>query len=316
MRYRQNRARFALLGALTLAAVLVPVTAASATTAKTVTLNGDWAPFNRCPVDNPVMLAADGVTNVALCVASNAPSGSVKVGNLTLTGSQSNLQFGLINNVSTGFSVVSPPGGALAVAPALVPGGLQALLCPSKNPVISQDCEHLARNNKLNQVTATIESAGNPSNFSLAAGLSSGLPILTLPVKIQLKNPLLGPHCSIGSTASPIVLHPENVTTPNVQAEAFDANGTPDPAGVLLTIFSLGGTQGDTTFSVPGATGCGPAGLADALINHNESLPAASGNSVVLNDASAHLTGSANPPAAAPNQGRDLSAYWHSAVLP
>jgi hypothetical protein len=37
-------------------------------------------------------------------------------------------------------------------------------------------------------VTATVEPAGPPTNFSLVAGLEQGVPILTLPVKIHLES--------------------------------------------------------------------------------------------------------------------------------
>jgi len=60
------------------AAVISPSTAAS-----TSTLAGDWAPFSRCPVDSPSMLAADGKTVVADCNTSDSPSGSIKLGNTT-----------------------------------------------------------------------------------------------------------------------------------------------------------------------------------------------------------------------------------------
>lgn len=66
---------------------------------------------------------------------------------------------------------------------------------------------------------------------------------MTLPVKIHLRNPFLGPKCYIGTNANPIVLHPENATNPVVQTESFDWNGMPDPTGVMFAIFSNGGTQ-------------------------------------------------------------------------
>lgn len=101
-------------------------------------------------------------------------------------------------------------------------------ICPSSTPPLAQLCKLLARSSKLNNVIATLGSAGDPSNFNLGAGLSSGIPIVTLPAKIHLQNPFLGPRCYIGTNANPIVLQPENATNPVVQTEAFDGNGTPD----------------------------------------------------------------------------------------
>jgi hypothetical protein len=77
-------------------------------------------------------------------------------------------------------------------------------------------CDEIT-NSQLNAVTAVVQPTGNPSDFGLAAGLSSGIPIISLPVKIQLQNPLLGPNCYLGSDSDPIVLHPQNATTPDCQ---------------------------------------------------------------------------------------------------
>lgn len=303
------------LGALAALAVFIPSSGASAAT---TTLAGDWAPFNRCPVDNPAMLAADGTSSIAFCVASDSPSGSIKLGNVTAPTGDSNLQIGLVLNSNTGaFSVVTPAGGAIVTAPIQIPGGLLGLMCPSNVPVVTAVCNEIT-NNTLNAITAVVQPAGNPSDFNLNAGLSSGTPIITLPVKIQLKNPLLGSHCYIGSNSDPIVLHPENVTTPVVNVEQFDANGTPDSEnGVVSAIYSLGGTQEDNTAAVPGATGCGLLGVLDRAVDLKVGLPSASGNNtLVLNDASAYLGGLTDSAGAAPNDGQDLSAYWHSAVQP
>jgi hypothetical protein len=71
-------------------------------------------------------------------------------------------------------------------------------------------------------------------------------------------------------------------------------------------------TQGDSTFAVPGVSGCGVASLLDAAINLKEGLPSAAGNnSIVLNDASS-FTARFYPPR--PNAGQLLSDAWHSAV--
>jgi len=300
-------------GTLAALAVFLPASGASAATP---TLAGDWAPFSRCPVDDPAMLAADGVSNIAFCVASDSPSGSIKIGNVTASTGDSNLQIGLVQNTSTGvFSVVSPAGGAIVTAPVQIPGGLLGLMCPSSVPVVTAVCDEIT-NSQLNAVTAVVQPAGNPSDFSLAAGLSSGIPIISLPVKIQLQNPLLGSTCYLGSDSDPIVLHPENATTPAVNVEQFDGNGTPDASnGVMDAIFSTGGTQEDATAAIPGASGCGLLGVLDAAVDLKVGLPSASGNNtLVLNDASAYLADLQDPAAAAPNDGQDLSSFWHSAV--
>jgi hypothetical protein len=313
MRPILKRMCMGMIGAVSAVAVFIPASGASAATP---TLAGDWAPFNRCPVTDPAMLAATGTTTTAFCVVSDSPSGTIKIGNVTATTGDTNLQVGVIENASTGtFSVVAPPAGAVVEAPVQIPGGLLGLICPSSVPVVTAVCNEIT-NSQLNTVTAVVQSAGTPSNFSLTAGLSSGKPILTVPVKIQLVNPLLGSDCYLGSNSDPILLQPENTTTPAIQIEEFDGNGTPDATnGVMTAIFSTGGTQGDDTAAIPGASGCGLLGVLDPAVDLKDGLPSASGNnSVVLNDASAYLAGLENPESVAPNDGQDLANFWQSAV--
>jgi hypothetical protein len=303
------------LAAFVTAAVFIPVSAASASTSAPVKLNGDWAPFNRCPVTNPAMLKASGAKNSPDCVASSSNSATIKIGKLAPVTSASNLQFGLLSG-SSGFKIISPSGGSEVSTPVSEPGGLKGLICPSTDPTIKRICQEVGKSPKLNKVTATLESAGYASDFSLAAGLSAGIPIVTLPEKIHLQNSFLGSDCYIGTNADPIVLHPENATTPNVKAEGFDGNGTPDKTGVMTGIYSKAGTQQDKSFSVPAATGCGKGSSLDKPINRTAGLPSAAGkNSLVLTNASAFLAGLTNPAAAAPNAGVDLSNYWHSAIV-
>ena len=173
-----------------------------------VALNGSWAPFTRCPVDDPAMLAVDGSTQSSTCVASISTGGSFKLGNTETTTGTSELQFGIISAPDGTSAGVSPPGGAIVAAPVDVPGGLLGLMCPSADPVVASVCA-LVTTNALNTVTATVESAGTPSNVNLAAGALLGVPIMTLPIKVHLENPLLGSTCFIGSDTDPITLSTE-----------------------------------------------------------------------------------------------------------
>jgi hypothetical protein len=311
MRSRVNRTRVVLLGLLTAAAVLVPAPVASA-----VTLNGHWAPFTRCPVDDPAMLATNGTVTIARCLAADSPSGSIKLGNTTALTGRSDLQFGLVEDRSTTtFTIIAPPDGAIVAAPAQVPGGLLGLMCPSDIPGVSAVCQQ-ATDNDLNNVTAVVRPAGRPTEFDLGAGLITGRPILRLPVKIQLQNPLLGSTCFIGSDADPVVLRPQNLTGATSGAiEAFAGDGTVNSSGPLFRIAQHGMTQGDNSFAVPGASGCGVLGLLSPAINLKTGLPSPAGNnSLVLNDASSFLAGFNNPADGAPNEGEQLAGFWHSAM--
>jgi hypothetical protein len=259
---------------------------------------GDWAPFFRCPVDDPAMLATDGgVTTLALCVASNSTHGSITIGTTTTATGNSNLQVGVILDETTGvFTVVGSPTGALVADPAQVTAGGVT-------------------------VTATVESAGVPSNFDLFAGLSVGVPIITIPIKIHLQSLPgaavdLGPSCFIGSDQTPILLNPENTDLSGAQAkfENFDPDGTADPNGPLVTIVVSGAVQGDDTFAVPGAQGCGPNGdgSLDVVVNAVVGLPSPSGaNHLVLDDASSFIAALING-----GNGQEFANDWHTAFGP
>jgi NHL repeat-containing protein len=252
---------------------------------------GDWTPFSRCPVDDPAMLATDGVNTLSVCLASNSTHGSFSIGSTITATGNTNLQMGLVfDQNSSVFTVVAPPGGAVVSDPVQITvGGVT--------------------------VTATVESAGAPSDFDLFAGLSVGMPILRLPIKIHLvgQSVDLGPSCFIGSDQNPIILNPANtdISNASLKFDSFDPDGTPNPNGELATLVVAGTVQGDDTFSIPVAQGCGPNGdgSLDSVVNTVVGLPSPSGaNHVVLDDASSSL--------ALPNvplTGQQFSDAWHVA---
>ncbi|MFM9373648.1 hypothetical protein [Streptomyces sp. Da 82-17] len=309
----------ALLAAAPPATATTPAGSAGATgaaseAAEDVQLNGEWGPFTRCPVDDPAMLAADGATDTALCIASRSASGSIKIGNQTVPTGATDLQAGVVTHPGATSTVVPPAGGALVADPAQLPGGLLGLMCPSDIPLVSDICRQLT-DGRLNRVTATVESVGRPTDFNLLAGVVAGRPILTVPVRIKLDNPFLGDRCYIGSASEPILLRPQNATAPTVRTARFAGDGTADPAGPLNRLSASGADQQDTTYAVPGASGCGLLGTLDWAVNLKTGLPAAAGaNAVRLDSASTSVAAFAAPGSVAPEQGRLLSRYWHSAV--
>ncbi|MEU7468006.1 hypothetical protein AB0A94_05470 [Streptomyces sp. NPDC044984] len=307
-----TRARIATVSALTALGAFASLGTA---TAAEPALNGAWAPFTRCPVDAPAMLAADGFDKTPQCVVSTSAGGSIKLGKTTVVTGRTNLQIGVVQNADGTSSVVAPPSGALVADSATVPGGLLGLMCPSNIPVITGICETL-ENSSLNKITATMESVGAPYAFDQTAGVLTDMPIVALPVRIHLENPLLGSKCYIGTAANPILLRPENRNYPEFGMSFFQGDGTPDEAGEMSRIDLTGATQNDSTFAVPGATGCGlNVGLINAAVNAKTGLPSASGNnSLTLNDTQTHLTGLNAPGTAAPEAGRVLAENWHSAV--
>ncbi|MFE4047939.1 hypothetical protein [Streptomyces sp. YIM B13518] len=307
-----TRTRIATVSALTALGAFASL--GTATAAEPV-LNGEWAPFTRCPVDAPAMLAADGFDRTPQCVVSTSAGGSIKLGRTTVVTGRTNLQMGIVQNADGTSSVVAPPSGALVADSATVPGGLLGLMCPSSIPVITSLCETL-EGSTLNKITATMESVGSPYAFDQTAGVLTDMPIVALPVRIHLENPLLGGKCYIGTASHPILLRPENRTYPEFGMSFFRGDGTSDESGEMSRIALTGATQNDSSFAVPGATGCGlNVGLINAAVNAKTGLPSAAGNnSLTLNDTRTHLAGLNAPGTVAPEAGRVLAENWHSAV--
>ncbi len=300
-------------GAAVAATALLTLASVAPSSASTE-LNGLWGPFTRCPVDDPAMLAADGATDVAICISSGSASGSIKLGSSQVPTGRTDLQAGVITHSNGTSTVVSPAGGALIADPAQLPGGLLGLMCPSDIPLVSDICRQLT-DNTLNRVTAKVQSVNTPTDFKLLSGVVQGKPILAVPVRIKLENPFLGDRCYIGSASAPIVLRPQNLTTPAVSTERFDPDGTANAAGVLGRLNAVGADQGDTAYAVPGANGCGLLGALDFAVNLKSALPSAAGNNnVVLADASTHVAMFQNPASAVPDEGALLSQYWHAGV--
>lgn len=307
-----TRTRIATVSALTALGALASLGTA---TAADPTLNGEWGPFTRCPVDAPAMLAADGFARTPQCVVSTSASGTIKLGKTTVVTGRTNLQIGVVQNADGTSSVVAPPSGALVAESATVPGGLLGMMCPSDIPVITSICRTL-ENSSLNKITATMESVGAPYAFDQTAGVLTDMPIIALPVRIHLENPLLGSKCYIGTAADPILLRPRNLDYPDFGMTFFQGDGTLDDAGEMSRINLTGATQNDSTFAVPGATGCGlNVGLINLAVNAKTGLPSASGeNSLTLDDTQTHLTGLNAPGTAAPRAGEVLAENWHSAT--
>jgi hypothetical protein len=296
------------------AAVAASLALVAPTTAQATTLAGAWAPLDRCPVDDAAMLAADGTTVAALCLSSKATTGTFTIGDTTLTTGATDLQVGVLNQSGT-YSTVAPRSGAIVGDSVDIPGGLLGLMCPSSIPFISDICRQV-ENSPLNRVTATIQSAGAPRDFNLAAGVGTGTPIITLPVKIKLDNLFLGSNCYIGTNSNPILLKPANLARPTASVVRFNADGSPNATGEMGYLSVSGAAQGDSTFAVPRASGCGLLGILSGAVDLKQGLPSPAGeNSLVLNDPVTNLGGFQVPRNFAPTQGKQLSDRWHAAVV-
>ncbi|WP_344827232.1 hypothetical protein [Actinocorallia longicatena] len=101
-----------------------------------------------------------------------------------------------------------------------------------------------------------------------------GLIPTSLPFKIHLSHWLLGSGCYIGTDAAPIVIKPQ-ITNPRIEFSGWN--------GILRADVS------DTTFAVPGATGCGLGGLFNGAVNAAAGTPSASGSNSLKFDAHVRL---------------------------
>jgi hypothetical protein len=267
---------------------------------------GIYKPFTNCPLLNPVMQEsppasdpASGGVSYAACVAGNAASGSITIGNITTPVVRPvNVQFGFFNPPNASFGgdntgglpqaaggVLPPIAGVsamLVTKPDLIPMSLTtALGCSTAtNPVVKSICTQAENfGGKYQDVYALAQSAGQLTNF--------GLVNWTQRIKFKLINPLLGSNCYIGSDNNPVVVNPQLTVAPGGSLTVIpDPNPTKHPNTEVLDITAA--IASDTTFFAPGVIGCGPGGTknipVDEALDTGAGLPAASGvNSLTLN---------------------------------
>jgi hypothetical protein len=297
---------------------------------------GIYSSFTNCPLLNPIMqeavfppsATAPNDLSLAACVAGNATSGSITLGNITTPVVQPvNVQFGFWTppdasnggDNTSGISeyaggVLPPPAGLsamLVTKPDQIPQSLTTALgcATATNRTVKNLCQQAENfGGKYNRVYALAQSAGQITNFGVLSW--------TQRVKFKLINPLLGSSCSIGSDNNPIVLNPALSVNPGGQLEELpDPNPAKHPNTFVLAITSASAT--DTTFTAPGVTGCGPGGAKniaiDEALDAGTGLPSASGvNSLTLSGAfgiAANEYGIFNQPQTTPNAKVLLSAF-------
>jgi hypothetical protein len=253
---------------------------------------GIYTEFTNCPLRDPIMqeVMDNNGGGFAACIAGNATSGTIKIGNIVTTVTEPvNVQFGtFIPPGDTSFypaPVVAPEdnnAAELVTKPDLIPESLTtALGCSTAtDPTIEHMCQVAQdRGGIFNQVYALAENVNNVSNFNLLNW--------TQDIKFQLLNPLLGFNCYIGTDQQPVVVNPQLSLGPGGTAsETPDPDPTAHPDTFVLAL--SGAVATDTTFSAPGVLGCGPGGLAnipiDEALDTSSGLPSASGNnSLTLN---------------------------------
>jgi len=178
-----------------------------------------------------------------------------------------------------------------------VPGGLADLInceeITGSGPVevLARDTCKAIFENKETGVTATTELVATSSNKAMVdlhnLFAESGAAV-KLPVRVHLKNPLLGESCFIGSSSHPIQL---NLTTgitappgPNKPIEGLVGEEGEEGEGGILTVHPL--KLVENAFSVPTTEGCGEflfvKGFLDGLVNGKIGLESKAGKNTAI----------------------------------
>jgi hypothetical protein len=218
---------------------------------------GVFARFAQCPIRE---------SGVALCQRLEVTGGLFSVGKVSIPVERPILlQGGAVHTGGPNFNeyFLVPPIGAQIIPPneLTVPGGLQALLGCSPT-----GCRSPYGGAVPNSVVASIQSVMSPTNptiFDLAAAVEEKGAAVTLPVRVQLHNALLGSACYLGSQAQPIEIRLTDGRTspplPNKPITGVLGQGASEIEGEYEAFSAPGLTLVDNAFSVPVAKGCGGA---------------------------------------------------------
>jgi hypothetical protein len=279
-----RRAKLVLVMALAAPLAVLAIAAPAMATPK-----GIFSVFSDCPVKAP------GVT---LCAFAQTTSGEFTIGKTTVPINKTiTLQGGAIptGNPENGkeyFLIPATDGNSLSKTELNVPGGLLNLVNCTEikgeglfEKLERATCKGIFENGTTG-VTATTELVANTSNpviLNLVALSQEEGTALQLPVRVHLKNPLLGNSCYIGSESSPIELHLTTGKSGTLTGSRGEAETQEEKEQLLLRLFQ--NRLVDNTYSAPVASGCGEffSFLIDPILDAKIGLPSPSGkNKAVL----------------------------------
>jgi hypothetical protein len=279
--------RLLIIAATALLASLAVVSSAAAEP------KGIFKKYNDCPTATP---------GLALCTFGQTTSGEFVIGSTKVPINQTiTLQGGGIPtggpNLNEYFLLPAKDGNSLSKTELNVPGGLTGLVnCEEIKgsgffEVIERAACKAIFENKTTGVTATTElvaTATNPAILDLAALAEEKGTAITLPVRVHLKNPLLGEGCYLGSEAHPIQLHLTDGTTapplPNKPIKGKLGTVLQEEEKGFESIKISENSLVDNSFSVPVSEGCGGffSFLIGPIINSKIGLPSASGHNTAV----------------------------------
>jgi hypothetical protein len=281
-------------------ALVLPVTALAAASPAMAEPKGIFKIFNECPTEVPV---------VTTCNYNVTSSGEFKLGATESIPINKNIiqQGGLIptgnpENEREFFGYPAKNGESLSKTELNVPGGLTGLInCTKLVEPFKFICKVALESGPL-EVTATTELVANEKDpvilneFNLGAEEGTAV---TLPIRVHLKNTLLGKSCYIGSEKEPISLHLTTGATslsspPKGWKSIHGTLGEPETkkeAGLRFLHIS-GNSLVDNTFPSPGSEGCGEAnifgfivtGFLDEVVNAKAKIPNKAGENTAKLD--------------------------------
>jgi len=294
MRLRRQPSRRSVRRRMLTLVLAVGIPIAALGVASPALASNPYSVFEQCPTTYP---------GVHFCLYGTTTSGEFAIGktkvpiNKTIV-----LQGGALptepSEASGAYYLIPAKNGeSLSKTELNVPGGLLDLInCEEIKgnglvEVLARDTCKAIFENKETGVTATTElvaTATNPAILSLTNLFAEKETALTLPVRIHLKNPLLGNSCYIGSEAHPIQLHLTTGTTappaPNkpIKGKLGNLSGEEEKGyeSTKITENSLV----DNSFSAPASEGCGGffSFLIGPIINSKIGLPSAAGKNTAI----------------------------------
>jgi hypothetical protein len=274
-------------------AIIVPLAALTIASPAFAEPKGIFKVFNDCPVEVP---------GNALCTFAQTTTGEFSIGSTKVPINQTvTLQGGAIHTggpeINEYFALPAKDGNSLSKTELNVPGGLLNIVnCEEiKGSGFFESLERAACKaifeNKVTGVTATTElvaNMSNPSILNLANLAFSSETALVLPVRVHLKNPLLGEGCYIGSEAHPIQLRLTTGTTEPPEPNKPISGNAGEPKeekekGQSLEVVKNNSLV-DNSFSVPVAEGCGGffSFLINPIVDTKLGLPSAAGHNTAI----------------------------------